>query len=409
MMAWLVYTLAAFYLVQIVTALDNGLARTPPMGWNDWERFRCNIDCNNDPNNCIGEKLFRDMIDRIASGGYKDVGYEYVNLDDCWMSHERDENNRLTANSTRFPNGIKSLADYAHSKGLKLGIYEDYGLLTCAGYPGSLNYMDIDAQTFADWGIDYLKFDGCNSLPWTMDKGYPEMTRALNKTGRPIFYSCEWPLYQRAVLIKPNYNLIRENCNLWRNFDDINDSWDSVLSVINFYTNEQDKLIAAAGPGGWNDPDMLVIGDFGLSYDQSKSQMAMWSIFAAPLMMSADLRTISDEAKEILLNKEVIAVDQDALGKMGRRVISVGNIDVWCRPLVDGCYAVVFFNKAVGGGPSNVTVTLEEIGFTKTVEKYALRDLFLHRDLGNYNVRGTFVTSVNPTGVVMVTASPVKF
>ncbi|XP_070541806.1 alpha-N-acetylgalactosaminidase-like [Ptychodera flava] len=389
-----------------VQSLDNGVALTPPMGWIVWERFRCNVDCVEDPDNCISERLFKDTIDRIASDGYRDAGYQYVNLDDCWMSHERDASGRLYANETRFPNGIKALVQHANSKGVKLGIYEDVGALTCAGYPGSLGHMQTDAQTFADWGIDYLKFDGCFSLPWRMDHDYPEMTRALNKTGRPIVFSCEWPWYQSEVLIKPNYTLIGEDCNLWRNFNDIQDSWESVLSVIDYYAREQDTLIAASGPGRWNDPDMLLVGDFGLSYDQSKVQMAMWSIFAAPLMMSNDLRTISPQARDILLNKEVIAIDQDPLGKMGRQVIKRDSIEVWTRPLSDNNYASVVLNRRTDGMPYNFTTTLRAMGVGDTFKTYFLRDVFLHQDVGVFLLDEALHFLVNPTGVVMVRASP---
>ncbi|XP_002733825.2 alpha-N-acetylgalactosaminidase-like [Saccoglossus kowalevskii] len=386
-------------------SLDNGLARTPPMGWMAWERFRCNIDCVNDPDNCIGEKLFMQIADHMSTDGFKDVGYEYVAIDDCWMSHQRDSNGKLYGNTTRFPSGIKRLADYVHSKGLKLGIYEDYGKLTCAGYPGSLDHLEVDAQTFADWGVDYLKFDGCYSNPKVMDTGYPQMTKALNKTGIPIVFSCSWPDYQRASGMKPNYTLIGDNCNLWRNFNDIQDSWDSVTSIIDYYAKEHDTLAAAQGPGKWNDPDMVIIGDFGLSYDQSKSQMAMWSIFASPLMMSNDLRSVSDEAKEILLNKEIIAVNQDALGVMGRQVYKTGAMEVWTKPLVNKSFATVFLNRNTNGMPRSISMTLKDMGYNTGVDHYTLRDVYLHKSLGNYGINDQFTATVNPTGVVMVTAS----
>ncbi|XP_077988633.1 alpha-N-acetylgalactosaminidase-like [Glandiceps talaboti] len=391
-----------------VGCLDNGLVRTPPMGWNAWERFRCNTDCDNDPNNCISEKLFKDTIDHMVSDGFKDAGYEYVNMDDCWMSHVRDQSGSLYANTTRFPNGIKALVDYAHTKGIKFGIYEDYGVLTCGGYPGSLGHIETDAKTFAEWGVDYLKFDGCFSLPTMMDKGYPEMTAALNKTGRPIVYSCEWPWYQVLILKKPNYTAVAENCNLWRTFDDVQDSWDSIVSIINFFGNEQDTLIPVSGPGQWNDPDMLVIGNFGLSYDQSKAQMAMWSIFAAPLLMSTDLRSISDQHKEILLNKEVIAIDQDPLGKMGRRITQRDSIEVWTRPLANNSYASVLLSKRTDDVPFNFTTTLKEIGVRGHFQKYHLRDVFLHKDICSIGLDDPTHFIINSTGVVMVRITPLQ-
>uniref|UniRef100_A0A7N6BIA4 Alpha-galactosidase n=1 Tax=Anabas testudineus TaxID=64144 RepID=A0A7N6BIA4_ANATE len=177
-------------------ALDNGLALTPTMGWLHWERFMCNINCDKDPDNCISEKLYMQMADVMVKEGWKDAGYEYVCIDDCWPSHDRDAKGRLQADPRRFPGGIKKLADYVHSKGLKLGIYGDVGKNTCAGYPGSLGYYEVDAQTFADWGVDLLKFDGCY-MNWTLlGEGYVNMSKALNKTGKSILYSCEWPLYE---------------------------------------------------------------------------------------------------------------------------------------------------------------------------------------------------------------------
>ncbi|KAJ7384568.1 hypothetical protein OS493_021199 [Desmophyllum pertusum] len=272
----------------LVIGLDNGLALTPPMGWMDWERFRCNIDCNKDPNNCISEWLIKQMADRLAEDGYRDAGYKYVSIDDCWSNMKRDPSGNLQPNSTRFPSGMKALADYLHSKGLKLGIYADYGVLTCAGYPGSIQHMEQDAKTFASWEVDYLK----------------------------------WPDKQTRIGIKPDYAAIAKTCNSWRNYHDVQDTWASVLEIVDHFADNQDTFTAAAGPGHWNDPDMLVIGNFGLNYDKSKAQFALWSVLAAPLIMSNDLRNISTEARDVLLNREVIAVSQDKLGKMGKRMFT---------------------------------------------------------------------------------------
>jgi alpha-N-acetylgalactosaminidase len=304
-------------------ALNNGVARTPPMGWLEWERFRCNIDCTSYPSTCVSEELFLQQAEHLVALGLKDAGYIQINIDDCWSAHERDSSGRLQADPKRFPHGIKYLADEIHKKGLKLGIYGDFGTKTCAGYPGSLGYLDIDAQTFADWTVDMLKLDGCNVNISLMKEGYPQMAKALNKTGRPIVFSCSWPDYERSAGEKPDYQLIANNCNLWRNYRDISDSWDSVVSIIKYYGDNQNAFQPYAGPGNWNDPDMLIVGDYGLSLDQSKAQFAIWSIFAAPLLMSVDLRNISQEFVDILSNKEIIAVDQDELGIMGRRVLEV--------------------------------------------------------------------------------------
>ncbi|XP_073244064.1 alpha-N-acetylgalactosaminidase-like isoform X2 [Porites lutea] len=360
----------------VVFGLDNGLALTPPMGWMDWERFRCNINCIKYPNDCISEGLIKQQGDRLAEDGYKDAGYEYVSIDDCWSNKKRDPSGSLQPNSTRFPSGMKALADYLHGKGLKLGLYADYGFLTCAGYPGSIDHIEQDAKTFASWEIDYLKVDGCFSDPSTFDVGYPKFTEALNATGRPILLSCEWPDYQQKIGIKPDYAAIARNCNTWRNYHDVQDQWSSVLSIVDHFAENQDTFTAAAGPGHWNDPDM-------------------------PLVMSNDLRNISAEAKDILLNREVIAVDQDKLGKMGRRVMKQNTSEVWSRPLSDGSVAVLLFNRK--SDAAIIEADFKLIGITSSTA--TARDLFAHKDLGKFTK--FFSSKVNPTGVVMVKLTPV--
>ncbi|KAF8790285.1 alpha-N-acetylgalactosaminidase-like [Argiope bruennichi] len=390
-------------------ALDNGLALTPPMGWLSWERFTCNIDCKNDPENCISEKLYMEMAERMVADGYKDAGYEYINVDDCWMDMNRDSSDRLKPDPVRFPSGIKALADYVHSKGLKLGIYTDCGNKTCAGYPGSLGYFDVDAKTFADWGIDMLKVDGCYAEPTVMDDLYPQITVALNQSGRPIVFSCSWPAYQVGAGIDPDYAAIAQHCNLWRNFDDIEDSWDSVLSIVDFYAAHQDELVAAAGPGHWNDPDMILGGNFGLSYDEARAQFALWAIMASPLLMSNDLRSIEPKFKALLLNKDVIAVNQDPLGIMGKRIYNNNKVEIWSRPISpvnkSGKYsfALVFFNRRTLGGPVSVSANIESLGLDN-VNCYDVRDLFSTEASRKYCPSDNITLSVNPSGVRMVVA-----
>ncbi|XP_077845323.1 alpha-galactosidase A isoform X2 [Macaca mulatta] len=343
-------------------ALDNGLARTPTMGWLHWERFMCNLDCQEEPDSCISEKLFMEMAELMVSDGWKDAGYEYLCIDDCWMAPQRDLEGRLQADPQRFPHGIRQLANYVHSKGLKLGIYADVGNKTCAGFPGSFGYYDIDAQTFADWGVDLLKFDGCycDSLEKLAD-GYKHMSLALNRTGRSIVYSCEWPLYMWPFQ-KPNYTEIRQYCNHWRNFADIDDSWKSIKSILDWTSFNQERIVDVAGPGGWNDPDMLVIGNFGLSWNQQVTQMALWAIMAAPLFMSNDLRHISPQAKALLQDKDVIAINQDPLGKQGYQLRQGDNFEVWERPLSDLAWAVAMINRQEIGGPRSYTIAVASLG-----------------------------------------------
>jgi len=288
---------------------------------------------------------------------------------------------------------------------LKLGIYEDFGNETCGGYPGSLDYLQIDADTFASWGVDSLKLDGCNVDVRKMNTGYPQMTKYLNATGRQIIYSCSWPAYLNFENMSVNYEYIGKNCNLWRLWGDIQDDWDDVVDIVQYWGDNQDVLIPAAKPGQWNDPDMLIIGDFSLSYDESKAQFALWAIMAAPLLMSNDLRTISPEALEILRNSEVIAVNQDVLGIQGRRIYDKHEKQIWVRPLANKVVAVVFFYT---GSDMPIPMTANftgknGIGLSST--KASIRDLYEHRDLGVFQNSFT-APSVNPHGVVMVTVTP---
>ncbi|XP_046878870.1 alpha-galactosidase A [Hypomesus transpacificus] len=392
---------------QLVNSLDNGLALTPTMGWLHWERFMCNVDCSTDPNNCISERLYMQMADVMVKEGWMEAGYEYVCIDDCWPSKQRDAKGRLQADPKRFPGGISKLADYVHSKGLKLGIYADVGTSTCAGYPGSMGHYDTDAQTFADWGVDLLKFDGCY-LDWTLlGEGYRNMSKALNKTGSSILYSCEWPLYEWSYK-QPNYTAIREACNHWRNSADIYDSWSSVKSILDWSGDHQDIIVPSAGPGGWNDPDMLVIGNFGLSHAQQESQMAMWAIMAAPLLMSNDLRDICPRSKELLQNRHIIAINQDPLGRQGYRSIKSNSLEVWERPLSRGRMALAVWNRQEIGGPQGFNPVLLPSWKICHPQCNVTQVLPSYKELGVLTPDSRVVVNVNPSGTALLTISPVE-
>ncbi|XP_060612334.2 alpha-galactosidase A [Anolis sagrei] len=385
-------------------ALENGLARTPPMGWLHWERFLCQTDCGQEPLQCISEQLFMQMADLMVSDGWKDVGYEYLCIDDCWMAPTRDEQGRLQPDPKRFPSGIGKLADYVHSKGLKLGIYADVGNKTCAGFPGSFGSYQLDADTFANWGVDLLKFDGCSfGTLELLAEGYKTMSQALNKTGRSIVYSCEWPLYERPMQ-EPNYTEIKQYCNYWRNYADIYDAWNSVKNVLDWTSYHQDSLVDVAGPGGWNDPDMLVIGDFGLSWDQQVTQMALWAIMASPLLMSNDLRRMSPQAKALLQNKDVIAINQDPLGKQGYRITKDNFFELWERPLSGGAFAIAVVNRQEMGGPQVFAFSTAILGNglacnpTCSVQQILPKS----RDWGLHNLVSFLKVVVNPTGTVLL-------
>ncbi|KAG7519009.1 alpha-galactosidase A [Solea senegalensis] len=399
--------LLLFMSCAVVDALDNGLALKPTMGWLHWERFMCNVDCDRDPDNCISERLYMQMADVMVKEGWKEAGYEYVCIDDCWPSHQRDAQGRLQADPKRFPGGIKKLADYIHSKGLKLGIYADIGKYTCAGYPGSLGYYETDALAFADWGVDLLKFDGCNMDRALVGEAYVNMSKALNTTGRSILYSCEWPLYEWP-LRQPNYTAIRETCNHWRNFQDVYDSWSSIKSILDWTASHQDIIVPAAGPGGWNDPDMLVIGNFGLSHDQQESQMALWAIMAAPLLMSNDLRDICPRSKDLLQNRRIIDISQDSLGKQGYRTAKMNGYEVWEKPLSQNRLAIAVMNRQEIGGPRQFTIRAAP-GWKICYPKCSIKQILpQYKDMGIQAPDSNIVVTINPSGTALLTLTPIS-
>ena len=286
-------------LITLISSLDNGLGLTPQMGWNTWNKFKCKIE----------EKLIRDSIDALVNTGLKDLGYNYMNLDDCWQI-KRDENKTIVPDADKFPNGIKPLADYAHSKGLKFGLYSDGGNLTCQMRPGGYGYEEIDAKTYAEWGVDYLKYDNCWNMGISSKIRYPRMTEALRKQNRSIFYSiCQWG--EEEI---PTWG--KEFGNSWRTTLDISDSWISMINII----DQNDKWFQYAGPGGWNDPDMLEVGNDGMSDVEYRTHFSLWAISKAPLIIGCDLTKMSNETFNILSNKEVIAINQDKLGEQGHKI-----------------------------------------------------------------------------------------
>lgn len=397
--------LSYIFIVAVVQCLDNGLGKTPPMGWMSWERFRCITDCDKYPDECISERLFIEMADIMVKEGYKDAGYEYVNIDDCWTEMER-ENGKIVPDKKRFPSGIKFLSDYIHSKGLKFGTYLDYGTKTCAGYPGTLGFEEVDAKSLAEWEVDFIKLDGCNVNTSEMVDGYIEFGRQMNATGRPIMYSCSWPAYfeyYRTPNTVPDYDILVKTCNLWRNYVDIDDSYESVLFIADYFANNSERLIPYAGPGHWNDPDTLLHGNFGLSYEQSKAQLAIWAILAAPFLLSTDLRTVKPEIKELILNREIIAIDQDVLGIQGKRLRSVNGIETWIRPvspIIDDnySYAVAFVSRRTDGHGYAFETSLEELGLTNQ-NGYTVKDLFdSKRETFSIKQGDQLEDRVNPTG-----------
>jgi alpha-galactosidase len=338
------------------------MAATPPMGWNDWYQYECKVS----------DAIVRANADKLVSTGMRDAGYQYVNIDDCWQGN-RDARGFIHPDS-RFPD-MKALGDYLHSKGLKFGIYSSPGPKTCAGYEGSYQHEKQDAETYARWGVDFVKYDWCSAekvyTPDQMQGAYRKMYEALQSTGRPMVYSlCQYGLegvWRWGASV---------GGNLWRTTPDIGGDFNRV-SLFGFMQNGLEKY---AGPGHWNDPDILQIGLGRLNHNEELAQMSLWCLLSAPLLAGNNLANMSKATRDILTNPEVIAVDQDPEGVEGRRTWQEGPLEVWVKPLHDHSVAVGLFNR--GESPLAITVSFKSIGMPKSVQ---VRDLWVRKDLGSFH------------------------
>jgi alpha-galactosidase len=380
----------------------DGLALTPPMGWNSWNKFGCNVD----------EKLVRETADAIVKSGMKDAGYRYVIIDDCWHG-ERGANGFIQPDPKRFPAGMKALGDYIHSKGLKFGIYSDAGAKTCGGRPGSRGHEYQDAMTYASWGVDYLKYDWCNTEGLNPIGAYTTMRDALHKAGRPIVFSiCEWGDNKPWEWAKPIGHL-------WRTTGDITHCWDceenhgtwsswGILRIL----DKQKGLRVHAGPDGWNDPDMLEVGN-GMTTSEDRAHFSMWAMLAAPLIAGNDVRSMSASTREILTNREAIAIGQDALGVGGFPAVSENGLEIWAKPLVNDQWAICFLNRS--GETRNLDLNWKENPVKDDHSKrqldaqtavYRIRDVWAGRNTGTTE---TLLRLAVPShDVVMLRLSPVS-
>jgi alpha-galactosidase len=347
------------------------LAATPPMGWNSWNKFGCDVS----------EKLIRETADAMVATGMKDAGYRFVNIDDCWQV-SRAADGTIVADAGRFPSGMKALADYVHNKGLKLGVYSDRGTSTCAGRPGSEGHEAQDAKSYASWGVDYLKYDNCYA---TLDKKtqYQTMGAALQATARPIVYSiCAWSF-------EP---WMPSTGQLWRTTGDINATWGQIVNLL----QANDNYAQYAAPGHWNDPDMLEVGN-GLTDDEQHAHFALWAIVAAPLIAGNDLRSMSEATKAILTAPEIIAVDQDPAGVQGTRVAQQGDLSVWSKTLSQsGERAVALLN--LSGTTASITAHWSDVGLG--AGPASVRDLWARADLGSFT--DSYTASVRSHAAVVV-------
>ena len=379
-------------------AATADLAATPPMGWNSWHHFGCNVS----------ETLVRETADALVTSGLRDVGYRFVILDDCWQL-DRAADGTLRPDPARFPSGMAALADYVHARGLKFGLYSDAGTATCQGRPGGLGHESQDARTYAAWGVDFLKYDWCHSAGLDAPTAYRRMAAALAQAGRPILFSlCEWGLSQP-------WRWARGVGAMWRTTGDLGDAFDraplhpdgriegvtsrgpiemnmGVLQVL----DRQAGLAGFSGPGGWNDPDMLEVGNRGMNPDEQAAQVALWAVLAAPLIAGNDVRAMSPQTLAILADPEVIAIDQDPAGRAGDRVGRFGDSDLWARPLADGGRAVALLNR--GRAPAVITVDAGTAGLA--AGGYCVRDVTAHADRGAFAPR--FTATVAPHAVRLI-------
>ena len=360
------------------TTPRNQLTPTPPMGWMTWNLFQGNIN----------EQLIRETADAMVEGGFRDAGYEYIFIDDLWQGG-RDRHNNMIPDPVKFPNGIKALADYVHSKGLKLGIYSDAAPLTCGGWTASLGFEEQDARTFASWGVDYLKYDYCNAPEdsATARHRYRTMANALQKSGRNIALGiCEWGQRQCEEWCE------EVGGQLWRTTYDVRDMWKDVvkqggmgiLDIVNITA----PLAKYVRPGQWPDMDMLVVGlrgkggpssdlgGVGCTQTEYQTQMSMWCMMASPLAMTNDLRKVSEDDRRILLNPEIIAINQDPLGKAAERRVMTGSYQIFVRQLANGSHAVALLNTS--DKPLVLTADFARLGIPG---KYTIRDVWQHKDI----------------------------
>lgn len=377
--------LSLFFIAQMAAQKYEGLAPTPPMGWNSWNTFEVSIN----------ENLVKETADLLVSTGMKDAGYEYIVLDDGWMVKDRrDENGNLIPDPAKFPGGMKALIDYVHSKGLKFGLYNCAGTQTCAGYPGTRGFEYQDARFYADLGIDFLKYDWCNTEGINAKEAYTTMSKALKTAGKPIVFSiCEWGDNQPWTWAGPVGNLWRVSGDIYPCFDceykHPEGNWSSwgVLKILEMRTD----IRKFSGPDHWNDFDMMEVGN-GMTATEDKSHFTLWSMMASPLFAGNDLRLATPETLKILTNREIIEINQDPIGIQGFKYQSDGVIDVWVKPLTDNNWAVVFLNRS--DKPAKLKFDwnkhiIVDKDFNRTLDltndSYALRDLWQHRDDGNTN------------------------
>ena len=393
---------AAFLSATAFAQKFEGLALTPPMGWNSWNTFQDKID----------DQLIRDTAETMIANGMRDAGYVYIVIDDCWEAKERDAAGNLVPDPLKFPHGLKALGDYLHGKGFKFGIHNCAGTRTCADFPGGRGHEYQDALKYASWGIDYLKYDWCNHGTADARETYKTMRDALHAAGRPIVFSlCEWGQN------KP-WEWAKDVGHLWRTTGDIMAGYDSMqrwehgwkvildlqYSLVQPADGQNNGIGQYAGPDHWNDPDMLEVGNKGLTLAESRAHFSLWCIIAAPLIAGNDVRHMSKEARDILTDKEVVAIDQDALGKEGWRFLAETGREIWVRELSGGDWAICVLNS--GSTAADLTTDFSALGILKG--EYAVRDVWAKKDLGTTRSAPVHTDRVESHDVMLFRLTPVK-
>lgn len=374
----------------------EGLALTPPMGWNSWNTFQTNID----------EQLVKDVAQAMIDSGMRDAGYVHINLDDGWMLRERDPEGNLVPDPAKFPNGFEYLSAYLHERGFKFGLYNDAGRKTCAGYPGSQGHEFQDARSYAKWGVDYLKYDWCYTETRDAREAYLTMRDALYAAGRPVVFSiCEWGT------AKP-WEWAKDTGHLWRTTGDIIDCWDcttewsmGIKKIIDLQMSlnpDIKGLEVYAGPGHWNDPDMMEVGNKGLTVAESRTHFGIWSLLAAPLIAGNDVRTMTPEIVEILTNREVIAVNQDKLGQQGTRIYQDDHKEIWVRKLEGGDIAVGIMNSSDEARETGIDWSFFQHQFPVWNTTFTIRDLWAGKDLGTTKDLPVLSRTLEPHDLMLV-------
>lgn len=373
----------------------EGLALTPPMGWNSWNTFATNIN----------EELIIGVADTMIANGMRDAGYIYINLDDGWMMRERDEKGNLVPDPEKFPNGLKFLADYLHEHGFKFGIYGDAGTQTCAGYPGNMGHEYQDARSYAAWGVDYLKYDWCSTDTRNAKEAYKTMRDALHTAGRPVVFSmCEWGTDEPWEWAEDVGHLWRTTGDIISCYDCIQEwsmGWKKILDLQMSLNPGNSGLEQYAGPGHWNDPDMMEVGNHGIGLEESRSHFSLWCILAAPLLAGNDVRHNTNEITAILTNKEAIALNQDSLGRQGTRIYQDDEKEIWIKYLEGGDFGVCVLNASDETRETTMDWSQFQNHFSTWKTNYSIRDIWAANDIGTTADHPNVTMTLEPHAVML--------